>query len=71
MKPLEVWKGWHPQTLVEGEGICQGSPRDISEVDSRKIKQTSLFLENNMGDSPDSKFHVFAEVSSFTLDSLK
>ena len=60
-----------PRGELRGEGHCQGPPPNISEVDSRHIEQKSLFLENNTDDSPDSKFHVFAKVSSFTLHSLK
>ena len=37
----------------------------------RHIEQKSLLLKITMDDSPDSEFHVFTNVSSFTLDSLK
>ena len=39
--PLEAWRGWHPESEVEGgllreEGICQGLPPDISSGSLRQ-----------------------------------
>ena len=60
-----------PRGERRGWGLCQRPLPDISEVDSRHIEEKSLFLENDTDDSPDSKFHVVAKLSSFTLDLLK
>ena len=60
-----------PREKRRGEGLCQGPFPDIPEVDSRHTEPKSLFLENDTDNLPNYKFHVFAKVSSFTLDSLK
>ena len=63
LQVIDLWK--------QGECLCQGPRPDITGIDSGHIKQKMLFLKNDTSNLPGSKFHVFAKVSSFTLDSLK
>ena len=61
-----------PEGLGADEWADKSSKNEATRgTDNRHIEQKLLFLHNDTDDLPDSKFYVFAKVSSFTLDSLK